>query len=132
MIANARGRGNPFPQFAIRGVSDGNGVGRPRLPLLSGNLAAFNPVIDDIHADRVLLANLINGECSERARGTRDPMLKADPAYHAGSEGLARRAPDTVTVEQGSDVGVVALTCQASHLVNDGGRISHDVGAVRW
>ena len=85
----ARGRGNPFPQFAICGITDGDGVRRPRLPLLSGYVTALDPIIHDVHADPVPLADLIDGERSGRARGARDAMLVADPAYHAGREVLA-------------------------------------------
>jgi hypothetical protein len=88
-IAYARGRGNPFAQCTVCRVGDGDGVGHPRLPLLSGYVAAFNPVIDDMNADAIPLANFIDGERSGRACGAGDPMLEADPAYHVGSEGLA-------------------------------------------
>ena|SRR6516225_865412 len=95
----ARGRGNPFPQFAIHGVIYGNSVRCPRLPLVSGYVTAFNPVIDDMHADAVPLTNFIDGECSGRARGAGDLMLVTDPAYYVGGEGLTRRAQEAIAIE---------------------------------
>ena len=52
-------------------------------------MSAFNPVIYDMHADVVPLADLIDGECPGRERRTRNPMLETDPIYHVVSEGLA-------------------------------------------
>jgi hypothetical protein len=49
-------------------------------------MATFDPVIHDIHADPVPLANVIYAERSRRERRAGDPMFEADPVYHGDSE----------------------------------------------
>ena len=88
-MGHVRGSGNPFAQRAICRVGDGDCVRQAWLSSLSRYVAAFDPVIDDMHADTVPLTNFIDAERSGWPRGGRDTMLEADPAYHAGSEGFA-------------------------------------------
>src|SRR5215813_13438838 len=45
-------------------VGDGDGVRSPGLSPLSRDMAAFDPVIDDMHADTIPLADFIHGERS--------------------------------------------------------------------
>src|SRR6516162_7695205 len=125
-----RGGRNPFAQCAVRIFGDCDGVAHPRLSLLSGYMSAFNPVIHDMHADAVPLADLIDGECPGRARRTRNPMLETDPIYHVVSEGLASRAPEPVAIEQSSNVIVVILACQVANSVNERCRITKYIRPV--
>src|SRR5215470_17953102 len=93
-------------------------------------MAAFDPVIHDIHADPVPHANVIYAERSRRKRRAGDAMLVTDPAYHVGSEGLARCAHEPIAIEQSGAVDVVMFARQISNSVDDGCRVTHRVGAV--
>jgi hypothetical protein len=93
-------------------------------------MAAFDPVIHDMHADPVPLANFIDAKRSRRARWAGDAMLVTDPAYHVGSEGLARRAHEVMTIEQSGNLDVVMCARQVSNSVDDGCRVTQCVGAV--
>src|SRR5215475_10539648 len=109
-------------------VGDGDGVRPPGLSPLCRDMAAFDPVIDDMQADTIPLADFIDGERSGWARRTGDPMFEADPAYHCGSEGLAGRAREALAIEKSSDVPIVVLACQCSDSVDDARGITQRIG----
>ena len=80
---------DPFSQASIHIVIDRDCVGRIRLALRRSDDTTCDPVVHDVHTDAVSRAHLIDGERPRWARRTENPMLEADPAYHAGSKGFA-------------------------------------------
>lgn len=83
-----RGGRNPFAQCTVCLFGDCDGVAHARLSLLSWYMFSFNPVIHDMLADAVPLADLIDGECPGRMRRTENPMLETDPIYLLLVKGL--------------------------------------------
>ena len=80
---------DPFSQASIHIVVDRDRIGRIRLALRRSDDSMCNPVVHNMHTDAVSRTHLVDSERPRLVRRAGNPMLEADPAYHAGSKGFA-------------------------------------------
>ena len=73
---------DPVTQRVIGVVIDGDRIRPIRFPLLGGDDAVFDPVVNDSRGHAVSLAGLANGEGTGGRLGSWDAVLAPYPADH--------------------------------------------------
>src|SRR5260370_29676297 len=120
-----------MPQCSVDLFSDGDGIGQAGLFAAGIDEAAIDPIIDDPHADAVLVAELTHVEGSGGDRRTWDAVLVPDPADHAEGKGLAGRTRPVLVSQQCDDLLIVLLAPQSSDAANERVGIADSFRPVR-
>ena len=87
-----------------------------------------DPIIGHPHTDAISLAQLADSERPCRKRRAGNVMFVADPADHAGREGLAGGTPLSVGGEHCRDLAVIMVARQGTDFVDEGQRAQRQSG----